>query len=128
MARKLKVAEQYSLKQNSKDSRGRIAVWLVGKNRWAWRSPVDVREMIGMGQALLDAPAGSNVPPKPTPENPFPDGFEEESQFSDDDGDDDEAGAAQALKPPPPAPTLPQPAASESASIGRARGSGSKVG
>jgi len=129
VARKLKIAEQYSLKQNPKDSRGQIAVWLVGKNRWAWRSPVDVREMLGMGQALLEAPAGSPPAVKPTPENPYPDGVEEGSEYSEDDGDGDgEAPAAEALKPPPPAPTLAQPAAPEPTSNGRARSSSAKGG
>jgi hypothetical protein len=94
MARKLKVANGVNLQHQPRDGRGRIAVWILGKKRWGWRSPVDVREMIGMEQATLEAPAGS--PPKPTPENPFPDGVELDASESDD--GDDEAPAAPAAQ------------------------------
>lgn len=94
MARKLKVANGVNLQHQPRDGRGRIAVWIIGKKRWGWRSPVDVREMIGMEQATLEAPAGS--PTKPTPENPFPDGVELDASESDD--GDDEAPAAPAAQ------------------------------
>lgn len=92
MSRKLKIANHISLDRTPKDSRGRVAVWLTDKKKWAWRSPVDVREMIGMGQASLEAPAGS--PMKPTPDNPYGLGVEDETEAADDDEGENVAGAA----------------------------------
>lgn len=83
MARRLKVANNLALQGLPRDSRGRIAVWLVAKKKWAWRSAVDVREIVGMGQGSIEAPPGS--PPKPTPDNPFGDSVETDSEFGDDD-------------------------------------------
>lgn len=41
-----------------KDDRGRVRVWAIPEGRWRWVEPVDAREMIMRGVAVLTPGAG----------------------------------------------------------------------
>lgn len=46
--------ENLNLANQPKDDRGRVRVWAIPEGRWRWVEPVDAREQIARGAAVLN--------------------------------------------------------------------------